>query len=411
MIDLVMGLPGAGKGIYTVVKTIEELQSTERPIITNFAFELNPWVRRLGRRRSRGEKGMLGHLRDTYGETYNAENRIHVLEDEHIAEFYLWRVNHDGKLVKINADRDRDGTIVKIDQSEWANTVPCFYIVDEAWKFWNSRAWQKIDKGFQFYNAQHRKAGDDLLITVQAASQIDKQLRVLIQTFHHLVNHRHRKMLFFKQPNVISVIVTNEPPEAGKKSLGAVPKVIRFDPSGVGSCFDTAKGAGVQGQGADIEKKAKGLPWWGIIILFVGIGLAILLVSKYAGVGAGYLLTGGANTKIAKDTGKHLARVTTPQWSEPATKTQTLNTNVATWQHSKPDTNVLYVVGMTKMPVAEKSDDGVSLYYRPAHIIAHLSNGYNISSLDPRTTLITKDYVVWSGKTNYVREYYQTITQ
>jgi hypothetical protein len=291
MISFITGLPGAGKGVYAVLRIIDVLRTTEKPILTNFAIELYPWVRKLGRRRSRGEKGLLAHLHDTYGETFGAEKRIFTLTDEQMQYFYCWRVNHDGKLVEIQANRDaRTGNIVSIDEAAFTETQPCYYLGDEGWKFWNARDFQKIDRGLQFYNAQHRKAGDDFDITAQAASQIDKQMRVLVQEYHTLVNHGYRKMGVFRQPNVISVVISNEPPELRSKTLTALPKVIKFDAQGIGGSFDTAKGAGVQGAGADIERKRKGLPWWGLPVLIAVMGAGIIFVAKGGGYMTGKML-------------------------------------------------------------------------------------------------------------------------
>jgi hypothetical protein len=322
MIDLVTGLPGAGKGVYMMLRIIDELKNTERPIITNFALRLQPWNRPLGKRRSRPEKGLLQYLLDTYGETFNAEKRIHVLDDEDMQVFYLWRCTPDFKLTKIAAEYSLDGSISKIDESEWSNTLPTWYGADEGWKFWNSRNWQRQDKGIQFYNAQHRKAGDDLMITTQHLAQIDKQMRVLVQTYHSLVNHGKRKMGIFRQPAVISVFETNEPPEAGRKSLGAAPKVVKFDKAGLGGCFDTAQGAGVQGGAADILHKTKGLPPWGMLLLVILIGGALISVSRGAGWLTGYVL--GGHSKPAKAVEK-AAQSYTPVTSGPVTQTRQMD--------------------------------------------------------------------------------------
>ena len=110
MIEMICGLPGAGKGVYSTIRVIEELRSTDRPIITNFALEINPWNRRLGRRRTRAEKGLRQHLLDEYGEDYNCQKRIFIVDDDQIAKFYEWRVNREtGQLVQIEIERDKDG--------------------------------------------------------------------------------------------------------------------------------------------------------------------------------------------------------------------------------------------------------------------------------------------------------------
>ena len=299
----ITGLPGAGKGVYSTMRCIDVLMSSEKPIITNFALELYPWLRQMARRRSRGEKGLLAHLRDTYGETFNAEKRVHVLTDEQMADFYTWRVDEHENLIQVEHTRDKAGRVATLNENAFATTLPCYYLMDEGWKFLNARGWQKLGEGFQFYLAQHRKAGDDLDITAQDASQIDKQARVLVQEYHTLVNHGYRKIGVFKQPNVISVVVSNEPPDK-RKSVGAMPKMIRFDKVGIGGSFNTAKGAGITGMAGDIERKRKGWPTWGMPVAAVAVGLVIVLGSRLFGGFAGALLSGGKKKDVVKEGGQ-----------------------------------------------------------------------------------------------------------
>jgi hypothetical protein len=225
--------------------------------------------------------------------------------DEQIAMFYLWRTDENYVLREISCRRE-GGFVEEINREEWANTLPTAYFVDEAWKFWNSRNYQRVDKGVQFYNAQHRKASDDLWIGTQTCGQIDKQFRDLTQAYHTLVNHGKRKAGIFRQPSVISVIESNEPPDAQRKSLTAFPKVIKFDKVGLGGSFDTAQGAGVQGSAADIGQKVKGLPPWMMLLLVVGIGAVLILLSQGAGKLTGYLL-GGTLKKVGGAVDKSIA--------------------------------------------------------------------------------------------------------
>lgn len=333
MIKFITGLPGAGKGVYSVLVIEQELKATDRHIITNFAVRMHPWVRRLGRRRSRGEKGLLAHLYDTYGETFDAEKRVHVIDDEDMYSFYLTRVNSEGKLIKVSGDYERRGengkeVLIGIDKEEFAATLPCVYLIDEGWKFFFSQNWQKTELGFTFYNAQHRKAGDDLWMTAQHPSQINKQMRLLVQEYHTLVNHGYRKIGVFKQPNVISVCITNESPETRSKSIGALPKVIRFDKQGVGGSFDTAQGAGVQGAGADIERKKSGLPWWGLILLIAGLGYGIIMLAKGGGWVAGHLLTGTLASSKAITNATHVSVVREPIGGLPVNRSSVVSSVV-----------------------------------------------------------------------------------
>jgi len=406
MIEMICGLPGAGKGVYSTIRVIEELRNSDRPIITNFALELRPWIRRLGRRRTRAEKGLRQHLLDEYGEDYDVLNRVHILDDAEIAKFYEWRVDENKKLIQINVHRDKDGTISKIDELQWSSTQPCLYLIDEAWKFYGSRNWQKNDKGFQFYNAQHRKASDDLIITVQTAGQVDKQLRALVQQYHSLVNHKHRKVFIFKQPNIISVVHSNEPPDGNKSTLTAMPKIIKFTSDGIGSCFDTAKGAGVQGQGADIERKTKGLPWWGIILMVIGIGFLIVMAARGMGYFAGKLLTGSA---VGQQTSKAVNQIATPQWGTALGGKPETNVNVDPGQPERKQKSLevekipdpVYMVGVSLVPGYWK---GQILVQPKAYVM--LSDGRMIESPNSRMALLTKEYCVYDGKTNWTKNAY-----
>lgn len=302
MIKMISGLPRAGKGVYTFLETVEVLKNTSHHIIGNFAFELQPWVRQLSRNKYRAEMGMLAYLRSTYGETFDAEHRIHILPQEEMKRFYLWRVGLDGNLVKLTPRVERKGArevVVGFDENSWNNTLPCVYINDEAWATMNARNWMENEAGIQFYCAQHGKApggGDDFWIVCQHSSQIDKQAKVLVQEYHTCVNHKWRQIGPFKQPNRISVVITNEPPELRSGKLQPLPRLINFDTVGVGGSFNTAKGAGVSGTGAaDITRKRKGLPFWLLPLVILLIGAGLIFAARAAGWGAGMLLVGGFN--------------------------------------------------------------------------------------------------------------------
>lgn len=304
MIRLIIGVPGAGKGIYSVQSVVvPELASTRRHIVTNLALKLEPWVRPLGRERSRAEKGLLAHLRDTYGgKDFEAAKRIHLLDDENFREFYLWRVdNETGELFKVDAQRDKEGRVLSFDKQQLSRSAPVCYLMDEGWKFLWSRAWQDTSKGVLSYNAQHRHLGDDLWIAVQSENQVEKAVRDLVQEYHTLVNHRYRKILFFKQPNIISVFSSNDPPKnrAGKLTS---PKIIKFDKEGIGGCYDTAGAIGVSGAAGDIETKTKGLPWWGLLVLVLGVGLGLIGMSRALGYGVGSAIERGMGGAVAKHT-------------------------------------------------------------------------------------------------------------
>ena len=285
MIRLVTGVPGAGKGVYCVQSVIvPELVGSRRHIITNLALRVGPWVRRLGRDRSRAEKGLQAYLCDKYAKDFDLLKRVHVLDDDEFREFFLWRVNAEtGELFKVPAERDDKGRVISFDKGQMALSAPVCYVMDEGWKFLWARAWQDTSKAMLTYQAQHRHLGDDLWIAAQNENQIEKVVRDLVQEYHSLVNHRYRKMLCWAQPNVISVLTSNESAKDRSKTLSGAPRVIRFDKEGIGGCFDTAGAIGVSGAAGDIESKTKGLPFWTFGLGIVLLALAIWFGSRGVG--------------------------------------------------------------------------------------------------------------------------------
>jgi len=302
-IRFVTGVPGSGKGMYTMKNIIFELTTTQRPIITNFALRLGPWVRGNGK----AEIGLLAYLQKTFGKTFDAEARIHFITDEQCKQFYLYRIRKaDGQLFEQNIDDVLAGTvtanglayngkqlfkmrpiygdtgkstkgdkIVAFEHEDFAASLPAAYFIDEAWQCFNAHDWQLMDRGVLYYNAQHRKAGDDLWIITQHHSQCVKNLRVLAAEYHECVNHSKRRFGLFRQPGGISVVITNDAPETGSRTVGNT-VLVRLDFKGIGACYDTAAGAGLQGAGADIGEKIRGLPFYVLIALVILCGFLIV---------------------------------------------------------------------------------------------------------------------------------------
>jgi hypothetical protein len=281
-IRFITGIPGSGKGMYSMKMAVDELKRTERPILTNLAVRVHPWVRGA----NRAEIGLRHYLKREYRKDFNVEGRVHLLTDDQVREFYLWRVNEEGKLIRLDPLRDGTGKIVGFPEESFAETVPCVYLIDEAWQFFNAREWGKLDRGVLFYNAQHRKAGDDLWLATQHHSQVDKNLRVLSAEFHECVNHAKRRLGMFKQPGVISVIVTNDAPEKGSSRVTALTRLVSLDWKGLGACYDTCSGAGISGGVGDIGERLKGVPWWVMIVL---IGLLLVVAAKLPDFFAGWI--------------------------------------------------------------------------------------------------------------------------
>jgi len=276
-IHFITGKPGGGKGFEALRRIIEELRFGERVIITNFAIRIPPWVRSVGgynKRKLKPEMGLKAYLWQEYGQDYDCDKRIHYLTEKQTREFYLYRTNEAGNFYELEHTRDDKGNVVSFTTTTIGGRST-LYCIDEAWKDFGSRDWQNTGKGVLFYNAQHRKFGDTVLLCTQNTKQVETALRQVAQDFSVVTNMAKRKMGLFRQASIFIVTTYAEPP-TGIQSEPLSRELHRLDKSGLGSCFDTAAGIGVGGgSAADIFERVKGYPWWLVPALFLAI-IAIL---------------------------------------------------------------------------------------------------------------------------------------
>ena len=316
MISFITGKPGGGKGLVVLKELIHELVNGERPIITNLAIKVEPWVRitkHRGKRIVKSEMGLAAYLVREYGQDFDVRKRVHLLPEENTGEFYLWRVNPEThELVKSDCVRDAAGRVTEYDTTNamrWGGVVYC---VDEAWKFYGARSWQDTGKGVLFAGAQHRKLADRWFIVTQNTKQVDTCLRQVAEDFWVCVNHGKKKLGAWRQPEMFQVLVYGEVPTGAGEPMTR--KVFKLDKVGIGGCYDTAGGVGVAGGGgADIGERAKGLPVWTILVGIVGLGVLILGAMKAAGwmtksymtklTGHHEAVPGGADQRSTNNTG------------------------------------------------------------------------------------------------------------
>lgn len=294
-VHFLTGRPGNGKGLYAVKTAIDVLRNTEHPIITNVPFRIQPWIRiykKKGKTVWQPEIGLKNYLLKTYGEDFNVERRLFLLDDDQTRNFFLYRVK-DGVLTKATPVSEH-GDVVSFDTSLHLSGGPVVYYIDEAWKFYGARDWKDTGKAVLYYAAQHRHFGDDFWVITQHSKQVDTALRQVAQDFMVVCNHGKRRIGMFKQPSVFVVSTYAEAPSGAKTDQPMSREVFKLDKKGIGGCYDTCAGVGIVGSGgADIGQKTKGLPWYLILIFLVVAGLTIVGVAKGFGYGAGKLLTNG----------------------------------------------------------------------------------------------------------------------
>jgi len=284
---------GGGKGVVTVTEIIEdELVNGDRCIVTNFAFETEPWVRTLRSFKGvkyQAEMGFRAYLMEKYGgKDFDIRKRLFFLDDDRTKDFYLHCVK-DGRLIEVDAKRNDKGQVVSYDVEPAQGGNGVVYIIDEAWKFFASREWQKTEQGLTFYSPQIRKFNDALWIVCQSYKQVDVQLVRMAQEFWHVINRGKMRAFMFRQPAIFDLRIYDRPPESRATPMRN--KILRLNPKTVGSCYNTAAGAGMRGSKADIGERKSGIPWW-----LAPIGAVVLVAALLWGTDkAGKLMSNAFN--------------------------------------------------------------------------------------------------------------------
>jgi len=285
-ISFVTGKPGAGKGLYALQNIVDELVKGTRPIVTNLAIKMDPWLSGDGK----PQAGLLAYLQRKFGQTFDAEKRVVLLTDEQCSEFYRWRYDRQRcELVELPiTETSKGGACSAFDTTLASAHGGIFYVIDEVWKFFGARDWATTGKGALFYAAQHRKLGDDVLLVTQSSKQVDSGLRLLAQDFHQVRNHSLERIGIFRQPGVFTVSVFADIPTPSSEPQTRT--VFKLDAPGLGGSYDTSAGVGIIGRTtADVGKRKKGLHWaW----LLAGGVVAIVVLSQLPFL-AGKVLAGG----------------------------------------------------------------------------------------------------------------------
>lgn len=270
------GKPRAGKTKRAVIWVIEQLRSHRRPIVTNMALKLEPWVDGAGK----PQKGLLRTLQDRYGETFDAERRIYLLTHEEVRRFYAVR-----PMVSKEDESTREiATVPRSDMWKFdANRYPgCCFVIDEAEVYFPSQAVDSTsaaheDREVLQWAKQAGRGGDDALFLSQNLVWISKKLRGTCQECWWMVNHVHVSFGMFRRPDRITEeSYVNCPPNPGEERMRM--SRLYYSKEEIEGCYNTAEGVGVTGNSAaDIGQKARGLHWGFIPVGIVGIAILALL--------------------------------------------------------------------------------------------------------------------------------------
>lgn len=267
MIDIASGKPGAGKSYGCSERALLELLRGTRAVVTNLPLnreECAAWLA------SRGCKA-------------DFLDRLYLLRDDQVREFYRLRPlrrSATGCYVEpMWLPVVGSGRTATVDFTPLAGVdrYPVLYIIDEAHLFYNSREWASLGGIMIHAASQHRHLGDDWVMITQHPKNLDSQLIRLLQRVVVYRNGSFENFLkFWRKPAVIHWEQYPGLPGQGipLERWGS----FRFDPT-VGKCYETTSGVGIVGLGAPQESRAKGLPFWTIWLVPLG-----LLVCAYVAI-------------------------------------------------------------------------------------------------------------------------------
>ena len=333
MISYLFGLPGAGKGAVSMSKIIDCLRTETCPIVTNLPVKLDPWVRREvngTKVRYVPQMGLRAYLMQQYGKVFDVEKRLMILDDAQAKEFFRYRGPSSEPLPAI---RDAKGKLTEYETAGAFASGPVFYLIDESWKFWNSRNWQETGFAVQFYVAQHRHFGDTVWIVSQHPKQVETIIRQVVQDYHEVTNFGNRMIALFRMPDKVVVNVYPEMPTATTPMLQPG-KPFTLDKRGVCQCYDTSAGVGLGGGGAaDGNQKKKGLPFWVLIVLLLLVVAAFSqvprLISHFTSAGISKF-TGPKTNSPAWLPGASATNFTIPTPLLPVPRSNSVSTNSVT---------------------------------------------------------------------------------
>lgn len=283
MLRFITGLTGGGKTKLAVDRIIDDLRSTDYPIMYWMALELDPWVDGNGK----AYPGLIATLRQEFGDDFDARRRLIALKEEQLLRFWAFRpigrhrvtgepCRADSKwadetrpLEVVELPEPTDGKF-RLDGSVYGG---CKYYFDEAHETFRKKDFNKVSDEALSWASQNRRAGDDCWMLSQIAGQVAKPFRDQSLECYWMVNHAYRTFGPWRQWDKISYrVYLTTPPGPGDDPMRKGDLTTRK--GYLNGCYNTAKGATVAGGSADIGRRAKGLPWWTIPVGIVGICIA-----------------------------------------------------------------------------------------------------------------------------------------
>ena len=238
-IHFITGKPGGGKTLYAVNLIVYELLHGSRHIITNVPLRLDV---------------LNEYIQKQTDKDCSVVQRVHLLYDEDAAEFFCVRPHV--RLKAVNKDEWDRGE--RPSYSQAASDGGVLYVIDEVQNFFSARRWAKTGPHVLYYQSQHRKLGDTVILITQAAQLVETQFRAIAEDFCEIKNWSKMRISYLTMPRLFLRQLRSS---CSPGAFVLETKFKRLDMK-MAECYDTAAGVNIHGRTADKGEKAKGVPWW-----------------------------------------------------------------------------------------------------------------------------------------------------
>jgi len=315
MIEMITGLPGAGKSYGAHLRLMTCLERSDKFIVTNTAVkmdELNAYYNDLARTTGRPLIDVFARVRiittDEAREFWRFRGAFTVLADRpRKRQRTLKALNEKHDDLTEPDDKPNTAQVVDI-VNDWA--IDCgvfwpgvFYIIEEAHLLFDARSWQATSACLTFYNSQHRKFRDDCIFVTQFLKMIELRVKGFAENFYVYRNFAGRKVYqVLKMPNRMRELKYGMDPS----SPGAMAdeETWRTLDKKRAATYDTMRGVGIGG-GREPEKRIVSgfsIPWWSPLVGLVLAGILFVTGSKwFAEKGlTSFVKTPGAEVKPAQ---------------------------------------------------------------------------------------------------------------
>jgi len=258
---------GGGKSLFATIKVCEELEKTERFIVTNLPLKLpelaeycHKWITR----------------------PIDLNKRLRLLEREECHRFFLHLPGKDFSNVSEVASRQ-------------GHDYGCLYILDEAHIVYPAREYMKTGPEVEAYVSQLRKLNDDFVWITQHIEKVDKNFRRNSTRYLIVKNMgKSRLLLGVGFPGSFKWDEFSVEPRRGDKPEAS--GWYRMKDRGYMNVYDTMAGIGFAGGMAADSKPKRGHWWRWVAAAAVLVAIAFIaprLMSKGIGYAVGQTVVSG----------------------------------------------------------------------------------------------------------------------